>query len=69
MPSLADITLDDIAAGLDARQFSCVDLVRAYLARTRELNSELHVVIEYNPDAEAIAAELDREILQKGRRG
>ncbi|KAF2191375.1 glutamyl-tRNA amidotransferase subunit A [Zopfia rhizophila CBS 207.26] len=69
MPSLADITLKEISAGLDARQFTCVDLVRAYLARTKEVNNDFHIIIETNPDALSIAAELDAEISRTGRRG
>jgi hypothetical protein len=69
IPSLADITLDDIAIGLDSGHFTCVDLVQAYLARTQEVNDEIHAIIETNPEALVIAAALDREISQKGRRG
>jgi amidase len=69
MPSLANITLDDIATGLDSGHFTCVDLAQAYLARTQEVNDDLHVVIETNPEALSIAATLDKEISQTGRRG
>jgi amidase len=36
-----------------------VDLVKAYSARIMEVNSTLRMVTEINPDALAIAAELD----------
>jgi len=42
--------------------------VKAYIARTKEVNDELHAVIEINPDALSIAEELDREAVEKGKR-
>lgn len=39
--------------------FTSVDLVNAYLARISQVNPILHAVNEVNPDALAIAAELD----------
>lgn len=38
-----------------------MDLVNAYIARILEVNSTLHVVTEINPDALAIAEQLDNE--------
>ncbi|KAI1380409.1 amidase [Hypoxylon crocopeplum] len=60
-PSLKDATIDMLMEGLGSRQFTSVDLVRAYLKRIREVNDTLHVVTEINPDALDIAAELDAE--------
>ena len=44
---------------MESGLFSSVDLVNAYLARIREANVTLNVVTEINPDALAIAADLD----------
>lgn len=60
LPSLLDASLDELKAGLDAGRFTSVDLVTAYLARIHEVNPVLHAVLEINPDALSIAAELDR---------
>lgn len=60
-PQLIDATIETLTAGLDRRQFTTVDLVKAYLARIAEVNDALHAVTEVNPDALAIAAELDAE--------
>lgn len=60
LPSLLDASLDELKAGLDARRFTSVDLVTAYLARIHEVNPVLHAVLETNPEALSIAAELDR---------
>jgi len=37
------------------------DIFEAYIARINEVNSTLHMVTEINPDALAIAAQLDAE--------
>ncbi|KAI1394742.1 amidase signature enzyme [Hypoxylon fuscum] len=58
-PSLIDVTIDDLSAGLESGLFTSVDLVNAYVARIMEVNDTLHAVAELNPDALAIAAELD----------
>lgn len=58
-PSLFTADLEDLVTGLERNLFTSVDLVRAYTARIREVNSTLHAVTELNPDAEAIAASLD----------
>ncbi|KAF2649879.1 amidase signature enzyme [Lophiostoma macrostomum CBS 122681] len=61
IPSLAEATVEELAAGLDAKLFTTVDLVNAYIDRILEVNSTLHAVIELNPDAIAIAEALDEE--------
>lgn len=58
LPSLFDVSVEDLAYGLDAGQFTSVDLVIAYLTRIEEVK-HLNAVTEINPDALAIAAELD----------
>ncbi|KAB5551022.1 amidase signature domain-containing protein [Coniochaeta sp. 2T2.1] len=58
-PDLIDVTIDDLSEGLNSGLFTSVDLVKAYLARIDEVNPVLHALNEINPDALAIAAELD----------
>lgn len=58
-PSLIDVDLDQLVAGLNSGLFTSVDLVKAYTARIYEMNSTLHMVTELNPDALAIAAKAD----------
>ncbi|KAI9815941.1 MAG: hypothetical protein M1827_001933 [Pycnora praestabilis] len=58
-PSLIDVTLEDLATGLESGQFTSVNLVQAYLARINEVNPMLNAVTEINPDALTIAAQLD----------
>lgn len=59
-PQLLEATLDELREGLDAGKFTSVELTKAYIARINEVNSELHAVNQINPDALAIAAELDK---------
>ncbi|KAF2870104.1 amidase signature domain-containing protein [Massariosphaeria phaeospora] len=61
LPLLMEATIDELAAGLEARLFTSVDLVNAYIGRILEVNASLHAVTELNPDAWAIAAALDAE--------
>lgn len=53
------MTTEDLVDGLESGLFTSVDLVKAYEARIMEVNSTLRMVTELNPDALAIAAELD----------
>lgn len=61
VPSLLVASLDELSAGLEAGEFTSVDLTRAYIERINEVNPTLHAVTEINPDAIAIAKELDLE--------
>ncbi|KAL1304087.1 hypothetical protein AAFC00_000522 [Neodothiora populina] len=56
---MIDVTTEDLVRGLESHLFTSVDLVKAYTARINEVKSTLHMVTEVNPDALAIAAELD----------
>ena len=66
-PSLLDATLDELRHGLDSGFFSSVDLTNAYISRIKEVNAELRAVNEINPDALAIAAEMDEARKGKGK--
>ena len=69
IPALHRITLEDLHYGLDDGKFSSVDLVNVYLARISEVNDVFRAVIELNPDAVAIANEMDEERRAYGRQG
>lgn len=60
-PKLIDATIETLTEGLARNKFTSVDLVKAYFARISEVNDTLHAVTEVNPDALAIAAQLDIE--------
>ncbi|KAF1965603.1 amidase signature enzyme [Bimuria novae-zelandiae CBS 107.79] len=61
IPSLLDTSLFELCYGLDQGLFTSVDLIRAYLQRIREVDSNYHAVIEVNPDALDIAKQMDVE--------
>jgi amidase len=63
LPDLFDITIDDIVTEFAAKQFTSVDLVKAYIARIAEVQEVLRSVIEINLEAIAIAQALDNEQL------
>ena len=69
IPSLIEITLEHMEQGLKTGMFSSVDLVNAYVARIKEVNSTLHMVTKINPDALSIATSLDGERAQGKVRG
>ncbi|KAJ7088542.1 amidase signature enzyme [Mycena crocata] len=72
LPDLYEATLQQLQDGLDAKQFSSVDLVKAYLARINEVNlkgPQLRAVIETNQFALIEAAAMDLERKAKGKRG
>ncbi|KAJ7115101.1 amidase signature enzyme [Mycena crocata] len=72
LPDLYEATLQQLQAGLDAGQFTSVDLVKAYLARIDEVNlkgAKLRAVIETNPAALVQAAAFDVERKATGKRG
>ncbi|EEP79678.1 conserved hypothetical protein [Uncinocarpus reesii 1704] len=60
-PSLIDATAEELQDGLSQKCFTSVELVTAYLVRIREVNRQLHVVSDFNPDAHLIAVRLDSE--------
>lgn len=70
IPLIVDMTLEDIAAGLDSGQFTSVQLVKTFLARIKEVDNIFRSILEINPDAIRVAQELDEErnILHKRRR-
>ncbi|MFQ5699574.1 MAG: amidase [Myxococcota bacterium] len=69
---LEEITLADLARGMERGRWSAESLVELYSERIAELDRgrvDLRSVIELNPDAPGIARDLDRERAQGGTRG
>jgi amidase len=69
---LEEITLASIADALRSGKFSAHSLAEKYLARIDAMDKRgpaIRAVIELNPDALKIAADLDREYKAKGSRG
>jgi len=56
-----EASIADLAAALEAGETSAADLVSYYLGRVDRLDGTLGAVLETNPDAASIAAELDAE--------
>lgn len=57
-PKLYSATIKELSSSLEDGCFTSVDLVKTYLARIAEVDDDLHVIIELNPDALTIAASL-----------
>lgn len=69
---LDELTLAELQAGLRSGRFSAQALAKKYLARIEALDGAgpaLRSVIEINPDALAIARDLDAEQKARGTRG
>jgi len=68
-PPLKTLTLEQIASGLERRDFTVTDLAKAHLERINKYNAAIHAVIEINPDALLHADRLDQELRTSGSRG
>ena len=69
---LDELTISDLQQGLQSGKYSSRELVEKYSDRISDVDRKgpaLNSVIEMNPDAEKIAAELDRERKERGSRG
>lgn len=69
---LDELTIPDLQRGMQSGKYSARSLVEKYTERINEIDKRgpaLRSVIELNPDAEAIAANLDRERKERGPRG
>jgi len=69
---LDETTLASLQQGMKSGKLTARSITEKYLSRIEELDHRgpnLHSVIEVNPDALAIASELDRERKAKGPRG
>ncbi|KAF3491302.1 amidase [Arthroderma uncinatum] len=61
IPRLIDASAEQLQDGLTKGCFTSVDLVNTYVARIAEVNSTVRAVTEINPDAMAMAKQLDEE--------
>lgn len=69
---LDELTIGELQQGLQSGKYTSRQLVEKYFDRINDVDKKgpaLHSVIEMNPDAEQIAAALDRERKEKGARG
>lgn len=69
---LEEATISDLQEGMKSGKWSAVSIVEEYLERIEAVDKSgpgLNSVIEINPDARKIAAELDQERKAKGPRG
>lgn len=69
---LEELSITELQQGLQSGKYSSRSLVEKYSDRINEIDKKgpaLRSVIELNPDAEAIAAALDRERKERGARG
>ncbi|HSE30058.1 MAG TPA: amidase [Pyrinomonadaceae bacterium] len=69
---LEEMSLSEMQQGLQSGKYSARSLIEKYVDRINDIDKRgpaLNSVIELNPDAESIAAALDRERKEKGSRG
>jgi amidase len=69
---LDEVTISDLQDGMKSGQFTAHSITEKYLARIAAIDKNgpaINSVIEVNPDALAIAKELDQERKAKGPRG
>jgi amidase len=60
-PELVEVTITELQAKMKARQLTSRRLVEMYLDRIKAIDDKTRAVLELNPDALAIADELDKE--------
>jgi len=60
-PELVEVTITDLQAKMKARQLTSRRLVEMYLERIKAIDDKTRSVLEINPDALAIADQLDKE--------
>src|SRR5439155_19925297 len=69
---LSELTIADLHAGMQSGKYTARSLAQKYLARIEAIDKQgpaLRSVIEVNPDALALADELDKERKEKRTRG
>lgn len=69
---VAEASIADLQAAMSRGTLTSLQLVNAYLARIKSIDKsgpKINSIIELNPDAKAIAADLDRERKAQGPRG
>jgi Asp-tRNAAsn/Glu-tRNAGln amidotransferase A subunit and related amidases len=58
---LEEITVAELQSAMQKGEATAVDITKGYLARIADIDKKLNSILELNPDALAIAAEMDRE--------
>ena len=66
---VVELTIGQVQADYAAKKYTAVQLVQAYLDRIATYEPHYNAFISMNPNALKEAAELDRELAQKGPRG
>ncbi|HJX92227.1 MAG TPA: amidase [Pyrinomonadaceae bacterium] len=69
---LDEVSITDLQQHMQSGRYTAHSLVEKYVSRIQEIDKAgpaLNSIIELNPDAESIAANLDRERKDKGARG
>jgi amidase len=69
---LDEITIAELGEGMQSGKYTARSVAEKYLARIQAVDTQgpsLNSIIELNPDALAIADELDKERKEKGARG
>jgi amidase len=66
---VVELTVADVQAAYATGRFTAVALTRAYLDRIERYEDRYNAFISMNPDALAVAAELDAEYARSGPRG
>ena len=67
-----EITITELADGMKSGKYTVRSITEQYIARIKEIDKSgpaINSVIELNPDALAIADQLDKELKEKGPRG
>jgi amidase len=59
--NLNEITIAELQTKMQSGELTAVKLVELYTARIKEIDPKIHSVLEINPDAMAIAAQMDKE--------
>jgi amidase len=60
-PDLEEATIAQLQAAMSSGGLTAVSLVQKYQARIKVLDAGVNAILELNPDAEAIAKQLDKE--------
>lgn len=60
-PELVEVTITDLQAQMKAGKLTSRRLTEMYLERIKQLDPKLRSVLEVNPDALAIADQMDKE--------
>src|SRR5690348_14931938 len=66
---LEEATIADLQAGMKSGKYTSSHLVQQYVARIQAMDKQVNSVLELNPDAAEIAAQMDAERKAKGPRG